>query len=102
MRTTVSENERIGRLTAERLSQAKTPALVLWPAKGVSDYDRDGGIFRNPEADRAWFDAVRHNLPPSIIARELDCHINDPEFADAAASWIVERLTPGGASGADV
>ncbi|MBB4373534.1 uncharacterized protein (UPF0261 family) [Bradyrhizobium sp. cir1] len=102
MRTTVSENERIGRLTAERLSQAKAPALVLWPAKGVSDYDRDGGIFRNPEADRAWFDAVRQNLPPSIIVRELDCHINDPEFADAAASWIVERLTPGGSSRADV
>ncbi|WFU23430.1 Tm-1-like ATP-binding domain-containing protein [Bradyrhizobium sp. CB1717] len=102
MRTTASENERIGTLTAERLSQAKAPALVLWPAKGVSDYDRDGGIFRNPEADRAWFDAVRQNLPPSIIARELDCHINDPEFADAAASWIVERLTPGGSSRADV
>ncbi|WP_245452335.1 Tm-1-like ATP-binding domain-containing protein [Bradyrhizobium forestalis] len=102
MRTTASENERIGTLTAERLSQAKAPALVLWPAKGVSDYDRDGGIFRNPEADRAWFDAVRQNLPPSIVARELDCHINDPEFADAAASWIVERLTPGGSSRADV
>lgn len=101
-RTTVSENERIGRLTAERLSQAKAPALVLWPVKGVSDYDRDGGIFRNPEADRAWFDAVRRHLPRSIIARELDCHINDPEFAEAAASWIVEQLTPGGSSVADV
>ncbi|MGY3238104.1 uncharacterized protein (UPF0261 family) [Bradyrhizobium sp. USDA 4472] len=102
MRTNAEENERIGRLTAERLAQAKAPTVVLWPAKGVSDYDQEGGIFRNPEADKAWFDAVRQNLPPSIVARELNCHINDPEFAEAASSWIVERLTAGGACRADV
>ncbi|WOH80177.1 Tm-1-like ATP-binding domain-containing protein [Bradyrhizobium sp. BEA-2-5] len=102
MRTTASENKSIGRLTAERLYGAKGPAIVLWPAKGVSDYDRDGGIFRNPGADRAWFDAVRHNLPPSIIARELNCHINDPEFAEAAVTWILEQLREGGSSNADV
>lgn len=102
MRTTASENESIGRLTAERLYQAEAPVIVLWPAKGVSDYDRDGGIFRDLDADRAWFDAVRQNLPPSIIARELNCHINDPEFADAAVTWILERLRKGGSSDADV
>lgn len=102
MRTTVSENESIGRLTAERLSRAQAPAIVLWPAKGVSDYDRDGGIFRDLDADRAWFDAVRQNLPPSIIARELNCHINDPEFAEAAVTWILAQLQEGGPSDADV
>lgn len=102
MRTTASENESIGRLTAERLYEAQAPTIVLWPAKGVSDYDRDGGIFRNPDADRAWFDAVRQNLPPSIIARELNCHINDPEFAEAAVTWILEQLRRGGSCDADV
>lgn len=102
MRTTVSENESIGRLTAERLSRAEGPAIVLWPAKGVSDYDRDGGIFRNPDADRAWLDAVKNNLRPTIVARELNCHINDPEFAEAAVTWILKQLREGSLHDADV
>ncbi|RWG06114.1 Tm-1-like ATP-binding domain-containing protein [Mesorhizobium sp.] len=92
MRTTPFENELIGRLTAKRLSQAKGPCLVLWPANGVSDYDREGGIFRDALADAAWLSAVKRNLPAGIECRELDCHINDPEFADAAVAWIVSQL----------
>ncbi|WP_247301016.1 Tm-1-like ATP-binding domain-containing protein [Bradyrhizobium sp. 179] len=92
MRTTPSENASIGRLTAERLSRAEGPTIVLWPANGVSDYDREGGIFCNPEADRAWLDALKDNLAPKIAVRELNCHINDPEFAEVAASWILKQL----------
>nr|WP_276575824.1 Tm-1-like ATP-binding domain-containing protein [Bradyrhizobium zhengyangense] len=92
MRTTLAENTSIGRLTAQRLSLAEGPVMVLWPAKGVSDYDRDGGIFRDPDADRAWLDALKDNLPPKVTVRELNCHINDPEFAEAAARWILKQL----------
>ncbi|MGL3104225.1 hypothetical protein [Bradyrhizobium sp. BR 1432] len=95
MRTSISENESIGRLTAERLSRAEGPAIVLWPTKGVSDYDRDGGIFRNADADRAWLDAVKNHLPPKVTIRELNCHINDPEFSEAAATWILKQLGQG-------
>ncbi|MGY3610416.1 MULTISPECIES: Tm-1-like ATP-binding domain-containing protein [unclassified Bradyrhizobium] len=95
MRTTASETASIGRLTAERLSQAQGPAIVLWPAKGVSDYDREGGIFRDADAGSAWLDAVKKKLPPTIPCQELNCHINDPEFADAAARWILKRLREG-------
>ncbi|MGY3622134.1 Tm-1-like ATP-binding domain-containing protein [Bradyrhizobium sp. USDA 10063] len=102
MRTTASENARIGRLTAERLSQAHGPSIVLWPAKGVSDYDREGGIFRDAAADRAWLDAVKANLPPTITCQELNCHINDPEFAEAATTWILKQLREGGPCDADV
>ncbi|MCP3476087.1 Tm-1-like ATP-binding domain-containing protein [Bradyrhizobium sp. CCGUVB1N3] len=96
MRTTSSENASIGRLTAERLTQAKGPAIVLWPGKGVSDYDREGSIFRNPDADSAWLEAVKSSLAPSITVRELNCHINDPEFAETATTWILKQLGQGG------
>ncbi|MHC2432789.1 Tm-1-like ATP-binding domain-containing protein [Bradyrhizobium sp. USDA 4451] len=102
MRTTASENASIGRLTAERLSRAKGPAIVLWPAKGVSDYDRRGGIFHDPEADKAWLDAVKAHLPAHVVVRDLNCHINDLEFAEAAAAWTLEQLTQGDSSDADV
>ncbi|MGX5805385.1 Tm-1-like ATP-binding domain-containing protein [Bradyrhizobium sp. Arg314] len=92
MRTTALENEEIGRLTAKRLSHAQGPCLVLWPARGVSDYDREGGIFRDAAADAAWLSAVKRDLPATIECRDLDCHINDPEFADTAVAWIVQQL----------
>ncbi|WP_439397922.1 Tm-1-like ATP-binding domain-containing protein [Bradyrhizobium sp. PMVTL-01] len=102
MRTTPAENAAIGLLTAERLSQARGPATVLWPAKGVSDYDREGGVVRDADADKAWLDAVKDNLRPEIGVRELDCHINDPEFAEAAVTWLLKQLGQGGSSRADV
>ncbi|MBB4258078.1 Tm-1-like ATP-binding domain-containing protein [Bradyrhizobium sp. CIR3A] len=102
MRTTASENASIGRLTAERLSQAKGPTTVLWPAKGVSDYDRQGGIFYDPEADKAWLDGLKEHLSAHVMVRDLNCHINDGEFAEAAAGWILEKLTQEGSSHADV
>ncbi|MDE5445628.1 hypothetical protein GWG65_30315 [Bradyrhizobium sp. CSA207] len=102
MRTTASENASVGRLTAERLSHAEGPAIVLWPVKGVSDYDREGGIFRDVDADRAWLDAVKENVHPHIKVRELNCHINDPEFAEAAVTWILKQLRQGDSSHADV
>ncbi|WP_445220063.1 Tm-1-like ATP-binding domain-containing protein [Bradyrhizobium sp. Pa8] len=95
MRTTPSENASIGRLTAERLSLAEGPVIVLWPAKGVSDYDREGCIFCNPDADRAWLEGVKDNLAPNTMVCELNCHINDPEFAETATTWIVEKLGQG-------
>lgn len=102
MRTTSAENANIGRLTAGRLSQAQGPAVVLWPAKGVSDYDREGGVFWDVDADKAWLEAIKGNLQREITVHELDCHINDPEFAEAAVTWILEQLGQGGSSRADV
>lgn len=102
MRTTPAESAKIGRVTAERLSQARGPAAVLWPAKGVSDYDREGGVFRDADADGAWLQAVKDNLRPEIVVCELDCHINDPEFAEAAVTWLLKQLGQGGSSRADV
>ncbi|WP_407193258.1 Tm-1-like ATP-binding domain-containing protein [Bradyrhizobium sp. STM 3566] len=102
MRTTPAENTNIGALTAERLSQAKGPAIVLWPTKGVSDYDREGGVFRDAEADRAWLQALKTRVRPEVTVRELNCHINDREFAETAVTWIVEQLGLGGLSRANV
>lgn len=92
MRTTADENRAIGRITGHKLAMAKAPVCVLWPGRGVSDYDREGAIFFDPVADRAWLHGVREVLPPSIPAIEIDCHINDPAFAEAAASWMTQQL----------
>ena len=84
MRTTAAENAAIGAEIARKLSEAAGPVAVLLPARGVSAIDREGQPFDDPAARRALHDAIQAGLPADRVT-ELDLHINDPEFAEAAA-----------------
>ena len=95
MRTTAEENAALGRQVAEKLNQARGPVTVLLPLRGVSDLDREGASFHNPAADAAFRTALRQNLAPHTPCRELDLHLNDPEFAEAAASALAEMIQAG-------
>ena len=50
--------------------------------------DAEGQPFHDPDADAALFAALRENLGDNVELHELDCNVNDPEFADA----MVEKL----------
>ena len=88
MRTTPEENVRIGDDIARKLSAAKGPVSVLLPARGVSAIDKEGQPFDDPAARRALHDAIRGGLH-GVEVTELDLHINDPEFGDAAARKLL-------------
>jgi uncharacterized protein (UPF0261 family) len=92
MRTTVDENVRIGRMIASAANAAVGPVAILLPLKGVSQLDSPGGIFWDPEADAACFNAIKMNLKPGIPVIEMDHNINDPEFADKAAELLLGML----------
>ena len=91
MRTTAAENAAIGADIAKKLAQASGPVSVLLPARGVSAIDREGQPFDDPAARRALHDAIKAGLPADRGV-ELDLHINDPEFAEAAASKLMEIM----------
>jgi uncharacterized protein (UPF0261 family) len=91
MRTTPEENARIGADIARKLSNAKAPVSVLLPGRGVSAIDREGQPFDDPIARRALHDAIRSGVGGVEII-ELDLHINDPAFADAAARKLIELM----------
>jgi uncharacterized protein (UPF0261 family) len=88
MRTTPDENARIGAWIVERINRMDGPAVLLLPLHGISAIDASGQPFHDPEADRALFDAIRRGWKPASNRKliELDCHINDAAFADAAVS----------------
>jgi uncharacterized protein (UPF0261 family) len=92
MRTTPEENDRLGKDIAEKASAARGPTAVLVPLRGVSAIDREGQPFWWPEADRALFQSLRQWLSPHVRLTELDLHINDPEFAAAAARALLELI----------
>ena len=91
MRTTPEESARIGAEIARKLAAARGPVSVLLPGRGVSAIDKDGQPFDDPVARRALHDAIRAGLREPEV-RELDLHINDPEFADAAAHRLLEMM----------
>jgi uncharacterized protein (UPF0261 family) len=91
MRTTAAESAAIGADIALKLSAASGPVAVLLPARGVSAIDREGQPFDDPEARRILHDAIKAGLPREVVT-ELDMHINDVEFAEAAARALIDML----------
>jgi uncharacterized protein (UPF0261 family) len=92
MRTTVEENRKLGEIIAEKLNKAKGPVVLFIPLKGVSAIDREGMPFYDPEADAALFESIKEHLKPHVEIREMDCHINDPEFAEAMAKTLLQLI----------
>ena len=92
MRTTPEENRELGRLLAEKLNFSTGPVTVLLPLRGNSMVGAPGGAFHDAEADRALFGSLRNHLRKDIPVIELDCHINDPVFAEACAGKLLDHL----------
>jgi uncharacterized protein (UPF0261 family) len=94
MRTTPEENARIGADLGRKVAAAKGPKLILLPRRGVSAIDATGQPFDDPEARQALFAAIRETAKGVEIV-ELDNHINDPEFADAAVRKLFDLMNVG-------
>lgn len=92
MRTTADECRRIGEWIGRKLSACAGPVHFLIPEKGVSALDIEGGAFFDPVADAALFEAIEASMAPGPNRRieRLPLHINDPEFARAAAAAFLD------------
>jgi uncharacterized protein (UPF0261 family) len=91
MRTTAEESATIGTDIARKLSAARGPVAIMLPQRGVSAIDRAGQPFDDPEARRALHDAILAGAA-GLDVTALDLHINDPEFAEAAAGKLIDLL----------
>ena len=92
MRTTPEECGEIGRRIAEKLNEARGGVTLLLPLRGVSALDREGQPFHDPAANAALFQALREHTRPEVELVELDLHINDPAFAEAAVDHLLTRI----------
>lgn len=93
MRTTVDENVKIGRMIAGKLNGAKGPTVVMIPLKGVSMIDAKGQPFYGKEEDEALFQVLRNELNHDTVELiELPLHINEREFAEAAARKLLDIM----------
>ena len=72
-------------MIAERLAASTGPVHVVVPTRGFSLADIAGGDLYDPEADRAFIDALRAALRRDFAYEEVDAHVDDPAFADLVA-----------------
>jgi len=91
MRTTIEENRKLGAEIARKVAASRGPATILLPLRGVSAIDREGQPFHGPQARDALFVAIRESHGQVELV-EMDNHINDPAFAEAAAGKLIEML----------
>jgi uncharacterized protein (UPF0261 family) len=85
VRLSAEEEAQLGRMVAERLNEAVGPVHVVAPTRGFSLADAEGGDLWDPEADRAFLEALRTSLRPEIRYEAVDAHVDDPAFADLVA-----------------
>lgn len=90
----------IAREIGARLGAAKGPTCLLLPLGGVEQWDRPGEPLHEPEGLAAFVDAMRAAVAPPLRCVELDAHINDDAFCDAALAvfddWVARGLVAAG------
>jgi uncharacterized protein (UPF0261 family) len=91
MRTTVEENRRLGEEIGRKAVAATGPTSIIIPLAGVSAIDQAGKVFDDPEARQALYDGIRATHGNTELM-ELDSHINDTAFAEAAARRLLQLI----------
>lgn len=62
-------------------------------ASGESMIDAEGQPFYGPEEDAALFQVLRDEIDPTKAELiEMDAHVNDDEFAIAAAQKLIDLI----------
>jgi uncharacterized protein (UPF0261 family) len=97
IKTSMKEKISFGKHMASRINRALGPTIVLLPAGGVSERDKPGGVFFDPEGRCAMVDVLKRNLDSRIEVRELNMHINDPAFAHEAVEAFERIMSRAGA-----
>ncbi|MEO0362240.1 MAG: Tm-1-like ATP-binding domain-containing protein [Pseudomonadota bacterium] len=77
------ERRATARELAARAAEARGPTRVLLPTRGIEEWDKPGGPAHDPEGLEAFLDEMRRAVRSDLLV-EVDAHINDPAFAEAA------------------
>lgn len=89
------ERMRVAEAICAKLATASGPVTFLLPTQGGNEWDRTGGPLADAEALAAFCEAMRANCPANVRLVELDAHINDPAFCEAALTQVDEWIASG-------
>jgi uncharacterized protein (UPF0261 family) len=91
-----AERRATAREVARRLREAKGAVHFLLPARGIEEWDKEGGPAHDPGAFDEFLDEARKVVLPSVPSTDVDAHINDAMFSEAALrifdQWIADGV----------
>ena len=89
-----AERRETARAVAERMAKSTVPTHFIMPLQGIEEWDKEGDVAHDPEGLAAFTDEVRRVMKDPIAYTEVDAHINDQAFADAALkifdAWVAD------------
>jgi len=98
--TTADERRAIAREIAAKLSRATGPVAFFLPRRGIHAWDHEGQPMHDPRVHAQYVEEFRRYLRASVELHDLDLHINDDAFVDAALEvfdrWVAEGRIPVG------
>jgi uncharacterized protein (UPF0261 family) len=92
LRLNKAEMAEVGVEVARRLGYTKDEAVFMIPSAGYDSYAVAGEGFFDPDADSAFLESLKANLPGNIRVIERDTHIEDPAFASEAAETLITLI----------
>jgi uncharacterized protein (UPF0261 family) len=92
VRLNKEEMAEVGKEVARRLQNTRGDAVFLIPTAGYDSYAVQGMGFYDPQADAAFVQALKQDLPENIKLVERDTHIEDPAFAVEAAQTLIKLI----------
>jgi uncharacterized protein (UPF0261 family) len=95
MRTSAQECRELGEEIGRKAKEATGPTKILFPSLGISAIDAEGQVFEDVEARSALLEGLRATCGEGRL-EELDAHINDRVFAEAAAERLLELMSQAG------
>ena len=92
IRLSMDETLFIAHQLSEKLNLNPSSSKVLIPSRGWSEADHEDGPLYAPETSKAFVKRLKEDLNPGIEIKEMDVHINDPAFAEAASALMDEMV----------
>lgn len=88
------QRREMARAMCAQLARAKGPVVAILPTQGGNEWDRPGGPLHDAEAFEAFKAELRAHCPENVTLVELDAHINDAAFSEAALrvfdGWLAD------------
>jgi len=91
-RTSIEENEELGRIIAERANRARGPVAIVIPMQGFSARDKPGGVFYGQEIDKSFTKTVKNYVKERVKVIEINANINDDKFAKEIVGMFINLL----------
>jgi uncharacterized protein (UPF0261 family) len=82
IQASVEEMVDVAKIIARKLNRSYGPVIMVIPEQGFFGYDSPGQPLYYPDGRKAFIETLQENLRPEIEFIRMNCHINDPEYAE--------------------